>query len=137
MEKLLRAAFTTYIRPVLEYAATVINPTQKYLISVIEKIQRSFTKRIPTLSHLSYLDRLKSRNLELLETRRLHFELIFYYKIINNLTPLSPFSLFQFYYPSPSRVRAQLFSAVSDTQYEEDYKGRQFLYKEIGPTYAD
>ena len=64
----------------------------------MKKIQRSFIKRLPTLSHLSYLDRLKSLNLELLEIRRLRFELIFYYKIINNLTPLSP-SLFQFYYP--------------------------------------
>ena len=68
----------------------------------MKNIQKSFTKRIPTLSHLSYLDRLTSLNLELLETRRLRLDLIIYYKIINNLTPLSPSSLFQFYYPPPS-----------------------------------
>ena len=78
--KLLRTAFVTYIRPLLEYNSTVWSPIQKYLINIIEKVQRSFTKRIPSLSNLSYADRLKQIGLEPLELRRLKFVTI---KFIN------------------------------------------------------
>jgi hypothetical protein len=100
--KLMRFAFVSYIRPLLEYNSSVWNPTQKYLINLLEKVQRSFTKRIPSISHLSYTDRLSALNLELLELRRLRFDLIGYYKIINNLTDISPSDFFTFYVPPAS-----------------------------------
>jgi hypothetical protein len=55
----------------------------KHLIDSIDAVQRRFTKRIPSLSSLSYSERLASINLESLELRRLCFDLIMYYKIIN------------------------------------------------------
>ena len=105
--KLLRSAFITYIRPILEFNSTVWNPTRKYLITQIEKVQRSFTKRIPTLTNLSYSERLSALNLEPLELRRLRFDLIYYYKIFNNLTPLSPTDYFNMYVP-PSASRTPM-----------------------------
>jgi hypothetical protein len=99
---LMKKAFVIYIRPILEYDSCVWNPSQKQLIDLIEAVQRRFTKRIPCLSSLSYPERLATINLESLELRRLRTDLIMYFKIINNLTPL-PFSqYFKLYYPPES-----------------------------------
>jgi hypothetical protein len=40
---------------VVEVQCAVWNPTQFYLIDLIESVQRKFTKRIPSLSKLSYI----------------------------------------------------------------------------------
>src|SRR5664279_1109442 len=83
---LMRRAFITYIRPILEFNTVIWNPSHKYLIDLIEHVQRRFTKRIPSISSLSYHERLAMINLESLELRRLRYDLIYYYKILNNLT---------------------------------------------------
>jgi hypothetical protein len=80
----------------------VWNPQVKYLIDLIEGVQRSFSKRIPSLSALTYAERLAMLNLESLELRRLHFDLIFYYKVFNHLTPFDPDIVFNMYIPPPS-----------------------------------
>jgi hypothetical protein len=98
----MRKAFVIYIRPILEYNSCVWNPSQKQLVNLIEAVQRRFTKRIPCLSSLSYSERLALIDLDSLELRRLRTDLILYYKIINNLTPLPYAHYFQFYYPSVS-----------------------------------
>ena len=49
----MRKVFITYIRPLLEYNSVVWNPYKKSYISLIEKVQRRFTKRIPSLHLLS------------------------------------------------------------------------------------
>jgi ribonuclease P/MRP protein subunit RPP40 len=98
----LRKAFVVYVRPILEYNSCIWNPSHKHLIDSIEAVQRRFTKRIPSLSSLSYSERLASINLESLELRRLRFDLIMYYKIINNLTPLCCEQYFHFYSPPAS-----------------------------------
>jgi len=59
-------------------------------------------KNIPTLSALSYRERLQKLNLESLEIRRLYFDLIYYHKILNNLTPLDPDKVFMLYHSNPS-----------------------------------
>ena len=56
-------------------------------MNLIEKVQRNFTKRIPSLSNLAYAERLAVLNLETLECRRLKSDLIVYFKILNNHTP--------------------------------------------------
>ena len=86
---IVRKTCITYIRPLLEYNSNVWDPSKKYLIDKIERVQRQFTKRIPSISNLSYLERLRVLRLEPLELRRLHFNLIHYYKIFNNLTSIN------------------------------------------------
>jgi hypothetical protein len=81
----LKTAFVTYVRPLLEYASNVWNPYLLKHINVIENVQRRFTKRIPSLSHLSYPERLAALDLESLELRRLKADLVLYYKILHNL----------------------------------------------------
>ena len=102
--KFARKAFITYIRPILEYNSIIWNPTEIYLIDLIENVQRHFTKNIPSLANLSYKERLSRLNLEPLELRRLHFDLVNYFKILNNLSSLDPSQYFTIYHsPSSSR----------------------------------
>ena len=73
-------------------------------IDLIENVQRKFTKRIPLLKNLSYLQRLNFLKLESLELRRLHFDLVGYFKILHNLTPHDPSDFFTLRYP-PTFIR--------------------------------
>ena len=93
---IMRNAFICYIRPLLEYNSIVWNPSHIYLIELIENVQRNFTKRIASLSSMSYHERLAALNLEPLELRRLRFDLVNYYKIINNISPIDPSNIFSF-----------------------------------------
>ena len=99
---ILRKAFITYIRPILEYNSSIWNPCLKMHIDAIENVQRRFTKRIPSLSSLPYLERLAILDLEPLELRRLRVDLTMYYKIINGLTPLEGAAYFTYYSPIAS-----------------------------------
>ena len=44
-------------------------------VDVIEKIQRRFTRMIPDLKDLPYIERLERLNLTTFETRRLRYDL--------------------------------------------------------------
>ena len=88
-EYFLSNLFCTYVRPLLEYNSPTWNPHLIKDINKIEGVQREFTRRIPSLSDLPYLDRLKLLKLETLELRRLKADLILVYKIINGLVDLN------------------------------------------------
>ena len=83
--------FVTYIRPKLEYCSPVWCPYLRKDIAKVENIQRRFTKfafykcNIP---FSSYEDRLYKVNLLTLEQRRLFFDLVLIYKIVNNLSDI-------------------------------------------------
>ena len=62
----------------------------------------TYLEHIPSLSVLTYAERLAMLNLETLELRRLHFDLIFYYKVFNHLTPFDPETVFTMHTPPPS-----------------------------------
>ena len=99
---IMRQAFVTYIRPILEYNSIVWNPGLNYLIDLIESVQRNFSRRISSLSSLPYLERLALLDLEPLELRRLRFDLIYYFKVFNHLTPFDPEDTFLIYTPPVS-----------------------------------
>jgi hypothetical protein len=99
---IMRRAFIVYIRPILEYNSVVWNPCLAYLIELLEGVQRNFTKRIPSISSRTYPERLAIMDLELLELRRLQFDLVYCYKIFNNLTPFDPKKVFLIYTPIAS-----------------------------------
>jgi len=56
---ILKRAFLTYVRPLLEYNSVVWSPFYKQDIEAIERVQRRFSKRLPGLKNLSYEERLK------------------------------------------------------------------------------
>jgi hypothetical protein len=102
---IMRQAFITYIRPILQYNSVIWSPTFIYLIDLLESVQRrqrGFTTRLPSLSSRTYPERLALLDLEPLEPRRLRADLIFYFKIFNNLTPFNPHEVFLIYTPIAS-----------------------------------
>ena len=91
-------AYKTYVRPLLEYNSVIWSPSQIGLINSIESVQRSFTKRLPSLNNLSYSERLSVLGLQTLEHRRLITDLLSCYNIINGHSALQ-FSDFFTYSP--------------------------------------
>ena len=87
--KILTNLFKCYVRPILEYGSIIFSPRCIYLIDLIEHVQRNFTKHLHGLKNKSYNDRLKICGLELLECCRVQKDLIFLYKILNNLVLLN------------------------------------------------
>ena len=77
--------FNVYARPILEYSSCVWSPSKIKDVSFIESVQRRFTKRIPFISSWSYKRRLEFLAQDTLELRRLRFDMVQVYKILNNL----------------------------------------------------
>ena len=74
-----------YVRPLFEYCFSVWNPHHRHLINRLERVQRRFTRTIPSVSRLPYLTRLNILGLKSLEHRRLIADLCLCYKILNGL----------------------------------------------------
>jgi hypothetical protein len=87
--KLLVKAYKIYVMPLLEYCTIVWSPWQIGLIHAVENVQRYFTRRLVWPKVLPYRERLALFDLELLELRRIKFDLYYCFKILNNLTCLN------------------------------------------------
>ena len=94
--KFLVSMFKTYVRCIVENNTSVWSPYLLSDINKIERVQRKFTKRIPGFSNICYEERLNILCLTTLELRRLHFDLILVYKIINKLVDIDFDTFFQF-----------------------------------------
>ena len=77
--------YKSIIRPHLEYADIVWSPTTKQYQDKIEKFQRRATRIVPSLSNLSYKERLQKLNLPTLKYRRMRSSLLFLYKYTHGL----------------------------------------------------
>ena len=93
---ILLRAYTTYVRPILEFNTVVWSPSLKCDITSVEKVQRKFTKRLPGYGDLSYAERRAKLNLQTLELRRLHYDLVMCYKIVFNIVKLQFSDFFVF-----------------------------------------
>lgn len=76
-------AFVVYVHPLLEYCSPVWAPVYTNDISLIEAVQRRFTKRFSDMKGLTYPQRLAKFKLETLELRRLKTDLITMFKILH------------------------------------------------------
>ena len=70
--------FIAYVRPILEYASRLWSPSNVNVINRIERVQRLFTKRIWSVAHLPYNERL---GLQRLESGRLYLDVLFLAKL--------------------------------------------------------
>ena len=89
--KTLTILYKIFVRPLLEYNTSVWSPHLLRDIDQIESVQRFFTRSLPGLSTLSYRERLNRLNLQTLEERRIHYDCIYLYKMLQNLT-ITPFN---------------------------------------------
>lgn len=92
-------AYTTYVRPILEYATTIWSPYLNKDKIKVERVQRFFTRMICQrckIPYSSYNDRLYKLNISSLEYRRLEFDLMFLYKLLNDLLDINAKDFFYF-----------------------------------------
>ena len=68
--------FKCYVRPILKYSSVIYMPLYFHLIDAIEKMQRNYTKKLPGLCNMTYLQRWNVCNFESLEERRIKTHLI-------------------------------------------------------------
>ena len=95
---LLFKVFKVYVRPILEYATEIWNPTNTKYIKKIESIQKRFTYRIfkrTSLPYLNYTNRLKILKTSSLESRRNNTDLITTFKIFHNKINVPPNAIFE------------------------------------------
>ena len=89
-------AFKVYVLPVLEYCSSIWCPSKLTDIDRIEKVQRSFTKKLTGLSNLPYKERLVLCKLPSLELRRLWNDLTLCFKIVHNQIAITFTDFFEF-----------------------------------------
>jgi hypothetical protein len=68
--RMVKQLFSIYVRPHLEYAASVWNPYNQLHINKIERVQFRATRLVPSLKTLEYDQRLAELGLTTLEDRR-------------------------------------------------------------------
>ncbi len=111
--RILLKAFTTYVRPLLEYASSVWSPCFSTYIQQLESVQRQFTKRLYGLGKLCYEERLEALHLKSLQHRRLFLDLVMYYKIIHNLVDIPCSDFFTLGHSERTRGTSLKISQVS------------------------
>ena len=91
-------AYTTYVRPKLEYNTVVWSPFLHKDINLVESVQKKFMRHTCIrckISFNSYSGRLSNLNINLLEYRQLGFDLILMFKIYHNLCDLNFYEFFK------------------------------------------
>ena len=83
----LKQMFITFVRPKVEYATIIWSPWLKKDINLIERVQRTFTFKIPGIRG-SYSERLRSLDLEPLQLRRIYADLVEVFKIYHGISAL-------------------------------------------------
>ena len=79
--------YKSLIRSKLEFSCPLWNPEKVSDIAKLESVQRSFTSKITSVSHLDYWDRLKSLGLMSLQRWRERYDLQYMWKILNGSVP--------------------------------------------------
>jgi hypothetical protein len=95
---LLARLFSVYVRPVLEYASPVFNPTTSGLSLELESVQRRASRLIlartsPALRDLPLMERYKLLGMETLEYRRLCADLTLFHKHLLGKTSMETNSI--------------------------------------------
>ena len=87
--------FNAYVLPIVSYCSPVWSPYKVSDILQIESVLRLFTRRLPGFESLPYGKRLAELNLQTLERRRLHADLILCFKLVTGVCdrPLKNYGL--------------------------------------------
>lgn len=130
----LKILYFSFVRSFLDFCSTVWSPSYEVHIRRIERVQKIFIKSLnyrQNILNQSYTDSLKNYNLLSLCNRRKMFDIVFLYKIINNLVD-SPLLLSRLSFIS--RVRLPVRSSrpkplFVTPPYHKNYTRNSFLYR--------
>ena len=81
--------YVSLVRPILEYGSQLWSPYMKKHVYSIESVQRSASRFILNYQELNYDQRLRSLKLLPLMYRREFLDIMLFYKIFHNKTPLN------------------------------------------------
>jgi hypothetical protein len=87
--------FSTFVLPIVSYNSPVWSPFQITDINRVERVLRTFTRRVPGLGDLPYPRRLKALNMCSLEETRLRTDLILTYRILKGQIDLNRADFFE------------------------------------------
>ena len=82
--RMVEKLYKVYVRPHVEYGASVWCPNQKDDIKKLERVQHRATRLCPQLRAIDYDERLITLNLSTLETRRRRVDIILLYKLLKS-----------------------------------------------------
>ena len=74
----------TLVKPLMEYGAAVWNQLQYHLIDITENVQRRTSKLVLGLSRLTCSERSKVFDLQMLQYRRYHVNMIEFYNLFHH-----------------------------------------------------
>ena len=132
--------YTTYVRPKLEYNSSLWSPYLEKDKQRIERVQKQFTRKTCFRCGIffsSYKERLNKLNLESLEERRIKFDLILTFKIINNLSELNFSDYFKFrnipYNFRGNKLKIETLQDFSNNQWRNTFFARVPNYWNLLP----
>jgi ribonucleases P/MRP protein subunit RPP40 len=91
--RILLALYKTLVRPHLEYCTAAWSPHYVKDKVLLERIQHRFTRMVPGLRHLDYMERLRRLGLWTLEERRNRADVLEVFKMLRGLSSV-PFGEF-------------------------------------------
>ena len=71
----------------MDYCSQLWAPSRASDLLRLEKIQKNFLRKIPSLSHLSYWDHLESLKMYLIQQRLERYRVIYIWKLIEGIVP--------------------------------------------------
>ena len=77
--------YTTYIRPLIEYACQAWRPYLAKDINLLEGIQRRFTRSIQGMKGLSYEERITVLGIQTVQERFNYLDIVEVYKVYNRI----------------------------------------------------
>ncbi len=87
--------YTTYVRPILEYASQDWSPVLKLNIDRVENVHRYFARRVLYRENLEYLNRSEYLGIGTLGQRRIKADLVLYFKLVSGETEIRANDLFR------------------------------------------
>jgi hypothetical protein len=125
-------AFCCYVRPILEYASPVWNPYLVKDVKIVEKVQKSFTRRVFAncgLPKQSYEERLIFFAIDSLQTRRAKADLLLLYKMSKGTVDLNLSSFFPNNLSRRTRVRSNGMSLPHPFRPKLDVVNHSFAFR--------
>ena len=86
--------FTTHIRPLLEFGSPVWNTGYVMDLTLLESVQRRWTKQVTGLGNMTYDQRLKTLDLYSVKGRLLRADIIKCWKIFHGMSGVVPTDIF-------------------------------------------